>query len=178
LSTSLRKIIRILGVAAFGALGLTLSACSYDSADLRDYVAEVKSRPGGELDKPPEFPRFEAIPEISQEADPFKSFLADELAKTAKRPEHPPWPPRNEEELERYALDSLRMVGTLEQKDEQWGLVRDPGGVIHRVKAGNFMGENFGKIIEVSEQRIHLLEKVSDGEGDWEDRTAKISLSE
>ena len=167
----------ILGVAI---LGVSISACSYDAADLRDYVAEVKSRPGGALDKLPDFPPPEPIPAVSQKTDPFKSFLADELENTAKPipPQEPPWPPRNEEELERYALDSLRMVGTLEQKDEQWGLVRDPGGVIHRVRAGNFMGKNYGKIIEVSEQRIHLLEKVSDGHGSWEDRAAEIALSE
>jgi type IV pilus assembly protein PilP len=168
------------GIAVVAALAVSISACSYDSADLRDYVAEVKSRPGGKLDKHPVYPPPEPIPEISQRADPFESFLKDELENTAKPipPKDLPWPPRNEEELERYALDSLRMVGTLEQKEEQWGLVRDPGGVIHRVKAGNFMGKNYGKIIEVSEHRMHLLEKIPDGLGSWEDREAKISLSE
>lgn len=167
-------------MAAVVLLGLTMSACSYDAADLRDYVAEVKSRPGGKIDPLPVYPPSEPIPEISQRADPFKSFLADELENTAgpvPSPE-PPWDPRNEEELERYALDSLRMVGTLEQKDQQWGLVKDPDGVVHRVRAGNFMGRNHGKIIEVSEQRIFLLEKVADPRGKWEDRKAQIALSE
>ena len=101
---------RALGTAALAALGLSMSACTYDSADLRDYVAEVKSRPGGELEPQPDYPRFPPIPEISQSTDPFKSFLADELARTAQPidPKDPPWPPHNQEELERYALDSLR----------------------------------------------------------------------
>lgn len=168
------------GIAVVVALAVSMSACSYDSADLRDYVAEVKSRPGGKIEKIRPYPLPEPIPEISQRVDPFESFLEDELDNTAKPipPKELPWGPYNQEELERYALDSLRMVGTLEQKAEKWGLVRDPGGVIHRVKAGNLMGRNYGKIIDVSEQRIHLLEKIPDGLGSWEDREAKISLSE
>lgn len=171
--------VRNLGFATLAALGLSMSACTHDAADLRSYVAEVKTRPGGKLEKPPVFPPPPLIPEINRERDPFKSFLADELARTAKPgPEELPWPPRNQEELERYALDSLRMVGTLEQQTEQWGLIRGPDGVIHRVKAGNFMGQNYGKILEVSEHRIHLLERVANAQGKWEDRKAEISVSE
>ncbi len=70
------------------------------------------------------------------------------------------------------------MVGTLEQQKNQWGLIRDPGGIIHRVKAGNFMGQNYGKILEVSERRIHLMEKVPDGRGSWDERDAELSLTE
>lgn len=166
--------------AALVTLALALSACSYDSADLRDYVAEVRSRPGGVLEPIPDAPLPPAIPEISQATDPFKSFLARELENTPEPidPQEPPWRPRTPEELERHALDSLRMVGTLHQQDEQWGLVRDPEGVVHRVRAGNFMGRHHGKILEISENRIRLLEKVSDGRGQWQDREAGITLFE
>ena len=168
------------GVAALVTLALAVSACNYDSADLRDYVAEVKSHPGGALEALPDAPLPPAIPEISQATDPFESFLAAELDNTAEPidPQEPPWPPRTPEELERHALDSLRMVGTLRQQDEQWGLVRDPDGVVHRVRAGNFMGRNHGKILEISENRITLLEKVSDGRGQWQERDAGMSLSQ
>lgn len=178
--TCIAKSTRGAGFAALGLLGLLGSACTYDSADLRDYVAEVKSRPGGQIQEIDGFRIPETIPEVSQRVDPFASFLADELANVGDPvdPEQAPWPPHNPEELERFALDSLRMVGTLDQQDEQWGLVKGPDGVIHRVKVGNFMGKNYGKIVELSEQRIHLLEKVSDGRGQWQEREAEISLSE
>lgn len=171
---------RSLGFVTLAATGLLLSACSYDSADLRDYVAEVKSRPGGRLEGIPHFPEPDAVPEVSRKVDPFKSFLAEELARTAEPqdPLEPPWPPHNPEELERHSLDSLRMVGTLDQRSEQWGLIRDPDGVIHRVKAGHYMGSNYGKVLEVSERRIYLLEKVSDGSGKWRERDAELSLVE
>ncbi len=167
-------------VAPLVAVVLALSACTNDSADLRDYVAEVKSRPGGSLEKIPPVPLPAPIPVISQRTDPFESFVANALGNATKPvpPEVPPWPPRIEEELERFSLDSLRMVGTLKQQEEQWGLVKDPDGVIHRVKAGNFMGQNHGKILDVSDLRIHLLEKVSDGRGSWEERRAALTLAD
>ena len=171
---------RAAGTAVVATLALGMSACSYDAADLRDYVAEVKSRPGGKLEPYCEYPLPEQIPAISQAADPFASFLADELEKTTRPidPPEPPWGPHSTEELERFALDSLRMVGSVEQHSEQWALVRDPDGVIHRVKAGNYVGDNYGKILDVSEHRIQILEKVSDGRGQWEDRAAELALSE
>ncbi len=168
--------VRSLGFATLAALGLSMSACTHDAADLRAYVAEVKSRPGGKLEKLPEYPPPPPIPQVSLERDPFKSFVTRELAR--KKPVDLPWPPRNQEELEHYALDSLRMVGTLEQQGEQWGLIKGPDSIIYRVKAGNFMGQNYGKILEVSEQRIHLLERVSDAQGNWEDRKAEIAVSD
>ncbi|MEJ2090077.1 MAG: pilus assembly protein PilP [Gammaproteobacteria bacterium] len=138
---------RVHGVATLVAMALLLPACSYDAADLRDYVAEVKSRPGGKIGDIPPPPQAPPVPEVSGE-------------------------------LERYSLDSLRMVGTLDQQSELWALIRDPGGVIHRVKAGHYMGSNYGKILEVSERRIYLLEKVSDRHGQWQEREAEVSLYE
>jgi type IV pilus assembly protein PilP len=143
-------------------------------------VAEVKSRPGGKIGDIPPPPQAPPVPDVSRKVDPFESFLAEELANVAKPLDatDPPWPPHNPEELERYSLDSLRMVGTLDQQSELWALIRDPGGVIHRVKAGHYMGSNYGKILEVSERRIYLLEKVSDGHGQWQEREAEVSLYE
>ena len=166
--------------ATLVALGLFLSACTNDPSDLRGYVAEVKSRSGGRLEPIPPVPEPESIPEISQRTDPFASFLASELENVAKPvpPQDPPWGPRNPEELERFSLDSLRMVGTLEQQNEQSALVKDPDGVIHRVNVGNFMGRNHGKVLDVSDLRIHLLEKLPDGRGSWDERHAEMSLSD
>lgn len=178
MSNSKLKTARATRIALAATLALGASACSYDAADLRDYVAEVKSRPGGALQPPPAAPEFEEIPLISQESDPFQSFLARELGATPVPAPEPPWPPHNPEELEGYALDSLRMVGTLERQNTQWALVRDPAGVVHRVRSGNYMGENYGKILDVSENRIQLLEKVWDGHGNWTEREAQLALSE
>ncbi|MFB3084100.1 MAG: pilus assembly protein PilP, partial [Gammaproteobacteria bacterium] len=74
--------------------------------------------------------------------------------------------------------DSLRMVGLLEDTDDQWGIIVDPDGTIHRVKVGNYMGRNIGKITNIYEDRIELREVVQDSQGRWTERTAALALVE
>ena len=85
---------------------------------------------------------------------------------------------RNREELESFELDSLRMVGTLEDQNTQWGIVRDPGGTVHRVKVGNYMGTNIGKILNIFEDRIELREIIRNPDGRWIEREAALALAE
>ena len=85
---------------------------------------------------------------------------------------------RRKEELESYSLDSIRMVGILEQLGVTWGLVKTKEGTIHRVKTGNYMGQNHGRIVQISEDRIDLTEIVQDGTGGYSERQASLALAE
>lgn len=85
---------------------------------------------------------------------------------------------REKEELEAYPLDTLRMVGTLSKDNEQWALVKANDGVIHRVQAGNYLGQNFGKIIRIQDQQIDLAEWVATTAGKWREREASLALVE
>ena len=70
------------------------------------------------------------------------------------------------------------MVGILEQRGSVWGLIRDPDGTIHTVKPGNYLGENFGEIIRITESQVEILEIISDGLGAWIEREIDLSLGE
>ena len=83
-----------------------------------------------------------------------------------------PDPNRRKEELEVYSLDSLRMVGTLEQEEQTWGLLKTSDGTIHRVAPGNYIGLNDGKITRISEEKIELIELVPTGSGFLEKEAA------
>ena len=85
---------------------------------------------------------------------------------------------RRKEELESYSLDTLRMVGTLEQEGTIWGLVQTKDGTIHRVKTGNYMGLNYGRIVRISEDKIELSELLQDGAGGYVENAAALSLGE
>ncbi len=85
---------------------------------------------------------------------------------------------RPREALEEYPLDSLRMVGTLEQGGQMWALVRAEDGTIHRVQPGNYVGQNYGRITRITESKIELVEIVPDGLGGWMERPATLALSE
>jgi type IV pilus assembly protein PilP len=80
--------------------------------------------------------------------------------------------------IEAYELDSLRMVGTLDDDDDEWGIVLDPEGAVHRVSVGNYLGVNIGKITHVHEDRIELREIIQNSDGRWEERQAALALIE
>jgi type IV pilus assembly protein PilP len=46
------------------------------------------------------------------------------------------------------------------------------------VQIGNYIGRNFGKILDIQEDRIDLREIVKDGDGRWEERQASLALLE
>jgi type IV pilus assembly protein PilP len=154
---------------------LLLAGCvNKDMSDLQGFVDEVKSRPAAGI---------EPIPEIKQvigfvytaknRRDPFTRQEDDAVATEAVldngiRPD----PNRRKEELEVYSLDSLRMVGTLEQDEQTWGLLKTSDGTIHRVAPGNYIGLNDGRITRISEEKIELIELVPTGSGFLEKEAA------
>jgi type IV pilus assembly protein PilP len=68
------------------------------------------------------------------------------------------------------------MVGTLEQAGAWFGLVQDNEGLIHRVQVGNHMGQNYGRILSITENQIALVEIIPDGLGGYLERPAAVSL--
>jgi type IV pilus assembly protein PilP len=89
-----------------------------------------------------------------------------------KPPERP-----NKEVLELAPLENLRMVGVLQQKGSTFALIRD-NATLHRVKVGNYMGQNFGLITKIDESEITLKELVQDATGDWVERISTMQLQE
>ena len=85
---------------------------------------------------------------------------------------------RNKEELEGFELDSLRMVGTMQDTIQIWGLILDPEGAVHRVRSGNYIGRSTGKVTNIHEDSIELREIVQNNQGSWEERKASIALIE
>jgi len=158
---------------------LTLSGCvNNDMTDLQAYVQTTKANHKGKVEPLPEFKTHPPYAYDAQEIrDPFKPVVDIEVF---SGPYRGPRPDENRprEPLEEYSLDSLRMVGTLAQKESEWILVKDPDGLLHRVSIGHYMGKNYGKVISISEEEVLLLELVSDRKGGWEERDASIALSE
>ncbi|MGR9090806.1 MAG: pilus assembly protein PilP [Gammaproteobacteria bacterium] len=181
---------RVLGVAACACVSLMLSGCvNRDMSDLEDYASDVISRPGGRIEPLPPIKPYERYLYASGEQnqrDPFRSFFRPEPEAVPSDPSDDPNQrlfatevlTHNREELERVELDSLRMVGILENNNELWGIVRDPAGTVHRVQVGNYVGANYGKILHIQEDRIELREIVKDSQGLWEERQATLALSE
>jgi type IV pilus assembly protein PilP len=162
-------------------LAAILAGCGTDDmSDLKNYVVEVKSRHKGAVDPLPEVKTVEPFVFSAEELrDPFvpdekSQEPEEEKVESGIRPDTT----RPKEELESYELDTLRMVGTVNQEGILWGLLKANDGTIHRVRAGNYIGKNYGKIVNIKENMIELVEIVSDSPGVWHERKAGLELAE
>ena len=171
-----------LRIALILGLVITITGCGNDGLDdLRSFVKnEHKNRK----------PRVEPLPEIkippsfaypaSDKADPFSAANLSPKSTKAKTQKSLPLYllTRRKGPLEAYPLDALKMVGTLERKNEIWVVIKAPDGSMHRAKPGDYMGKNYGMITKITENKVSLIEKVQNAIGDWVDRQAAISISE
>lgn len=165
-------------VLVLAAAAATLTACGRDMSDLEQYVSEVKSRRSGRIDPLPQIKPYETF---SYSAQGLRSPFQPEVDETAiggsnNGVERDTTRPR--EYLEQFSLDTMRMVGTLDLEGTTFALLQTNDGLLHRVREGNHIGQNDGRIVEVSPSEIRLVEIVSDGLGGYLERPAAIALTE
>jgi len=162
----------------FATLGmmLGLAACS-GQGDLHEWVAQVKARKGAPLPALPVVKTFETfIYQDQDRRDPFEPAPPEASAQTASGP-HPDQN-RPREPLEAFPLDSLKMVGTIGAKGSVEALVKDPQGVIHQVHVGDYMGQNYGHVTQVTSSEVDVVELVPNGSGGWMERDASVALGD
>jgi type IV pilus assembly protein PilP len=49
---------------------------------------------------------------------------------------------------------------------------------IFQAKVGNYIGQNFGMIIKITDTEVQLKEIVRDASGEWVERQSKLELQE
>ncbi|MFT4822652.1 MAG: type IV pilus assembly protein PilP [Halioglobus sp.] len=161
-------------------LVITLAACGGgDMSDLNTFMAEKRAKPGGIITPIPTFKAYEAFAySATALRSPFdRPIEVREIRQLQAISAVKPDETRAKEFLEQYTFDSLRMVGGLARAGTDWVLVRDPDGGIHRVTLGYFMGRNHGKIVEMTETYVAVIEIVTDGtENGWVERPRTIKL--
>ena len=149
--------------------------------DLKSYVVDVKSRNKGMVEPLPEVKTVE--PFVLNPAELRDPFVPDEKSQEPEEERAEsggirPDTTRPKEELESFELDTLRMVGTVNRDGVLWALLKASDGTIHRVRIGNYIGKNYGRIINIKENMIELVEIVPDGPGVWHERKAGLELAE
>jgi len=174
---------------------LALSGCplvDQDMSDLTRYVDATKaSSTGRELEPLPEAEEYIPFEYTAQERkDPFalsEWMRAATLISTNPEPDVSngisPDPDRPREELEKYEIGALQMVGTFQNirpGEDLFALIKAPDGIIHRITEGKYMGTNHGRINNITETRIDLREIVPDEKtgGGWQERDAFLTLAE
>lgn len=157
-----------------------LAACSSEMGDLEEYVENTKQRYQGSVQPLPEFDLYRGYEYRHEGRNPFAPQSAVERREqpTDMEGENAPDPNRRKEPLEFFPLDSLLMVGTLEREGFRWGLIKDSEGTVHRVKRGNYAGQNYGRINEITETYIQVTELIQNDSGLWEERISQIRIGE
>lgn len=148
--------------------------------DLRDFVKNAGADMRGKIEPPPEVKPYEPFAYNNEEnlPDPFKPRKPDLRAGGDTGGINQPDRDRPKEALEEFPLEALKMVGYLYQKKIGYAVIRAPDGKLHRVKAGNHVGLNFGLIKEVNDTGMIIKEMVQDSTGDWTERMSSLQLIE
>ena len=159
---------------------LLLGACGgSDVSDLERFVSEKKARPGGLIEPIPTFRAYEAFAYSAQGMrSPFdRPVEVVQLAALRLRAAVAPDRLRAREFLEQFPVESLILVGRIKRQGVEWALLRDPSGGIHRVREGNYVGLDHGKVVDVGDNYLAIMEIVTDGTADgWVERPRTLEL--
>ncbi|UVE19660.1 type 4a pilus biogenesis lipoprotein PilP [Pseudomonas sp. LS44] len=160
-------------------LGLAGCGSGSDFADLQGYMDEVRARPKGSIEPLPKFQPYEAFTySAAALRSPFQPPIKIDLISRSKGSRDiKPDETRVRQFLEGFNIEVFEMVGTLSNNGGMFALVNGAGGV-HRIKVGDYLGRNNGRIVAIDEAKVDVLEIVPDGEGGWLERPRSLSLKE
>ncbi|MEI6304090.1 MAG: pilus assembly protein PilP [Betaproteobacteria bacterium] len=168
-------------LALLSVLVLLVSCGGGEFADLKDELKGLTKDLRGKIDPLPVVKPYEPVPytgfDIPDPFGPAKIELVTKTAGTVAPKGLQPDLNRPKEPLEAFPLESMRMVGVIQQPKMNFGLVKADASV-YRVKIGNYMGQNFGIITDIKENQILLRELVQDAGGDWAERQSTLQLVE
>jgi len=165
------------------ALVALLAGCGNDQhSDLRQELKALTKGLRGHVKPLPQVQPYQPVSYEDQDlVDPFRPdriiIVPPGGAKTGVGGAPGPDLNRPKEPLEAFPLESIKMVGTITEAKQTYGLVK-AGANLYRVKKGNYMGQNFGVITSITESEIKLTELVQDGSGEWVQRSSALQLQE
>ena len=166
------------GLVVLGAL--LLGGCGgNDFSDLQVFMEETRARPAGKIEPLPRFKPYEAFTySASSLRSPFQPPVRIDLTQRQKGSQDiKPDENRVRQFLEGFNIEGFEMVGVLSNSQGMQALIRGAGSV-HRVKVGDYLGRNHGRVTSIEEGRVDVVEIVPDWEGGWLERPRTLSLPE
>ena len=175
----------VLRIAAVAAVAAALGACGgSEQEELQAWMAQQRAQTRPKVQPIPEPKKF--APQAYTQATAYDPFSNQKLTQALKREAAQsttstalvaPELARRKEPLESFPLDTMSMVGSLLKKGLPVALVK-VDNLLYQVKPGNYLGQNYGKIVKVGESEVVLREIVQDAAGEWVERTATLQLQE
>jgi type IV pilus assembly protein PilP len=172
--------VRTLAATAAGAL-LLLAGCAADTQELSDWMEQQRRevKPSVQPLTPPR--KFDPAPYTgARGVEPFSTQKLAVAVKQENKQQNPLIAAelnRRKDPLESYPLDGMSMVGSFNKKGQQYALLK-VDNLLYQVKAGDYLGQNYGKITRITETEIGLREIVQDAAGEWIERPGTLQLQE
>lgn len=167
------------------AVALMLVACGSSSDDeLTTWMTEQKTQTRPKVEPISEPKRFE--PESYAQVTEVDPFSVQKLTQALKKESNQsasngaliaPELARRKEALELFPLDSMVMVGSLVKAGQPVALVK-VDNLLYQVRPGSYLGQNYGKVMKITEIEVVLREIVQDAVGEWIERSAALQLQE
>ncbi|AOW12121.1 pilus assembly protein PilP [Hydrogenophaga crassostreae] len=173
------------GLWLFLAIGLTqLQGCiSDDQESLVTWMQQERESIKPNVKPIPEPTTFEPYQYLSESLlEPFSkeklaSILKSGQATTRQSALIEAELSRRQEPLEAFPLDTMSMVGTMQRKDGLIALVK-VGALLYQVRSGQYLGQNYGRVIGIRENELQIREIAQDAAGEWIERPAALQLQE
>lgn len=162
------------------ALTLGLAGCGADQEELQQWMAQQQKEIKPHVAQIAPSSKFVPQPYLSlKDTDPFSGRKMDAGAAIARQPNAvlASEMRRRKEPLEDFPLDSMTLVGSVVRNGKQHALIKVEN-LLHYVKVGEYMGQNYGKITNLTEKELTLREIVQDASGEWTERTSTLQLQE
>ena len=162
-------------------LATLLVGCGGEQQELQDWMDQQRRevRPNVEPLAAPK--KFNPVPYANaQQVDPFSTQkLSVALKQEARQPNSmlAAEMSRRKEPLESFPLDAMSMVGSVAKAGAPVALLR-VDNLLYQVKAGDHLGQNYGRVLRITETEVVLREIVQDAAGEWIERSATLQLQE
>ena len=159
-------------------LGMLLVGCDSRIDAVTEQMANIRNQPPLPIEPAP---IFSPVPTFNYSAHQLKSpflpsSLAAELRVMAGKRVYPNWS-RQLQPLERYAIESLNMKGSMRSQAGQIvALIQTPDGEIERIQRGSYMGVNHGRVVNITPTQIDLVEIIPDGRDGYVERPRSLVL--
>ena len=165
-------------ITVIAACLLLMGCFGEENEDIRLWMKEASKDLKGKVPPLPEVKPYESVSyDMAGSTDPFDPSRLGLERSAGSGGIAGPDRTRPPEPLEAYPLESLKYVGLITKKKVSYAIIL-ADGALHQVKAGNYMGQNFGKISQINDMEITLTELVQDSLGDWSERTSALFLQE
>lgn len=167
--------------AAAGLAVVLLGACSGEQQELQQWMDQQKREVKPSVQPLTAPKKFNPQPYASSEG--VEPFSPQKLTVALKQESRQPNSViaaeynRRKEPLEAFPLDSMSMVGSVLKNGQTYALLR-VDNLLYQVKPGDYLGQNYGKITQITETGVALREIVQDAAGEWIERPSSLQLQE